>query len=81
MKTAEGIGVGSTFEDVATAYPGVKIQESPVQGSIIYLQDGDQWLGLAFAQQPRKVKDASKVVFIEAAEGDKPAAFLSGCGY
>ena len=81
VKTAEGIGVGSTWEDVQVAYGGAKLEESQASGSTIYLKDGDKWLGIAFAEQPAEVKDSSKVTFMEAAVGGKSATYLSGCGY
>jgi hypothetical protein len=81
VKTAAGIGVGSTWEDVQLAYGGAKLEESQASGSIIYLKDGDKWLGIAFAEESADVKDSSKVVFMEAAAGGKPATYLSGCSY
>ncbi len=81
VKTAAGIGVGSTWDEVQVAYGGAKLEESQANGSVVYLKDGDKWLGIAFAEQPTDVKDASKVTFMEAAIGGKPATFLSGCGY
>jgi hypothetical protein len=81
VKTAEGVGVGSTLADVKAAYTDAKVEDSQADGSTIYRQDGEKWLAIAFVETPDEIKDSSKVVFMEAASGEKPAAYLSGCSY
>ena len=80
MKTAKGVGVGSTLADVKAAYPDAKVEDSVALGSTIYRQDGEKWLGMGFVETPDEIKDASKVVFMEVA-GEKPTTYLSGCSY
>ena len=81
VKTAKGVGIGSTLTDVKAAYPDAKVEESDASGAVVYRRDGEKWLGIAFAEQPNEVKDGSKVVFMEVTSGEKPTAYLSGCGY
>jgi hypothetical protein len=81
VKTAKGVGVGSTWGDVQAAYPDAKVEESQALGSTVYRTDGDKFLGMAFNETPDEIKDSSKVVFMEAATGEKPAVYLSGCSY
>jgi hypothetical protein len=79
VETAKGVGVGSTFADVKAAYPDAEVEESEALGSTIFRQDGDKWLGLGFNETPDEMTDDSKVIFMEASKGFKPAVYLSGC--
>ncbi len=81
VKTAKGVGIGSTLDDVKAAYPDAKVEESEASGAVVFRQDGDKWLGIAFNEQPNEVKGSSKVIFMEVTSGEKPVAYLSGCSY
>ncbi len=79
-KTAKGVGVGSTFGDVKAAYPDAKAEQSQGFGSTVYRKDGDQWLGMGFDEDPDKIEDSSKLLYMEVTVGSKPATFRDGCG-
>ena len=79
FKTAEGIGVDSTWGDVQAAYPGAKIEESPATGSLVYLKDANKWLAIAFLPQPQDLKDSSRVNYMEVEADEKPIAYPDGC--
>jgi hypothetical protein len=79
FKTAEGVGVDSTWEELQAAYPGAKIEGSPASGSLLYRKDGDKWLAIAFNEQPEDLKPASEVVYMEVEVGQKPIAYPDGC--
>lgn len=79
FKTAQGVGVDSTWDELQTAYPGAKIEESPASGSLIYLKDGDKWLAIAFNEQPADLESSSKVIYMEVELGEKPIAYPDGC--
>jgi hypothetical protein len=82
VKTAEDVGVGSTYADVKAAYPDAKVEESQaLGGSTVYLRDGEKWLGMGFSHEPDQLQDSTKVDFMEVASGSKPAVALSGCSY
>ena len=81
VKTAKGVGAGSTLADVEAAYPDAKIEDSVALGSTIYRTDGEKWLGMGFEETPDEIKDDSKVLFMEATLGEKPPTYLSGCNY
>ena len=79
FNTAEGVGVDSTLNDVETAYPGSKVQESPASGSLVYLKDGKKWLAMAFNEQPQDLRQSSKVIYMEVAIDERPIAYPDGC--
>lgn len=79
FKTPEGIGVGSTLEEVEQAWPGAKIRQSPAFGSLIDRTDGNKWMSFAFVEEGKELKPSSKVVYLEATIDEKPVAFPDGC--
>lgn len=80
VTTAKGVGVGSTFGDVKAAYPDAKAEQSVGFGSTVFRKDGDKWLGMGFDEDPDKIEDSSKLLYMEVTVGEKPATYLDGCG-
>jgi hypothetical protein len=78
-ETAEGVGVGSSYEEVLTAYPGAKARRGEILGSTIYLTDGNRWLGIGFQDELDKLTDTSRVQYMETTVGSRPGTFRSDC--
>jgi len=79
-KTAEGIGVGSTFAQVRDAYEDLTpIEEAGFGQSGNYVVDGDRYLGFLFNENAFDTNDSSKVRFMEVTKGTKPDLIRSGC--
>ena len=79
FKTEKGIGVDSTLDELKAAYPDAKAVQSPALGSLVYRQDGNKWLAIAFNEFPKELKGSSKVIYLEVAVDEKPIAYPDGC--
>lgn len=79
FKTEKGIGVDSTLDELKAAYPDAKVIQSPALGSLVYRQDGNKWLAIAFNEFPKEMKGSSKVIYLEVAVDEKPIAYPDGC--
>ena len=79
FKTEKGIGVDSTLDELEAAYPDAKVVQSPALGSLVYRQDGNKWLAIAFNEFPKELKGSSKVIYLEVAVDEKPIAYPDGC--
>lgn len=78
-KTAEGIGVGSTFQQVRDAYADLTpIEEAGFDQSGNYIVVGDLYLGFLYDVGPFDATDSSKVTFMEV-DDQKPGLIRSGC--
>lgn len=81
LKTAEGIGIGSTYAELQEAY-GDRLQ-GPVRmdyGSAgSFLQDGTKWLGFGMDNKPGELDETSKIAFIEATVDARPGLIRDGC--
>lgn len=80
-ETAEGISIGNSYGALKATY-GDDLSE-PDQMDYgqagVFLQDGDGWIGFAFAESPTELTDDSRVNFIEVARGDRPGLLRDGC--
>ena len=79
FKTEKGIGVDSTLDELEDAYPDAQVVQSPALGSLVYRQDGNKWLAIAFNEFPKELKGSSKVIYLEVAVDEKPIAYPDGC--
>ncbi len=78
-KTAEGIGVGSTFGELTAAYPSLSpVTSEGFDQSGAFINDGDAWLGFLFDERPDAVDDSSKITFMEV-DDRKPLLIRDGC--
>lgn len=79
-KTAEGIGVGSTFAQVRDTYADLTpLEEAGFDQSGDYLVVGDLYLGFLFNENVNDATDDSKVAFMEVTKGNKPDLIRDGC--
>ena len=69
-KTAEGIGVGSTVDEVVAAYPDAEVEEVPVADTRYSVTDGSGWINIV-------VRDA---VVHEIVVRDEAAVSYEVCG-
>ncbi len=80
-RTADGLGVGSTFAQVrAVADDPVPVEAGFEQAALFELDDyTGQWIGYLFAVSPDEVSDDDEVVFVEVTKGAQPSLVRSGC--
>ncbi|MEO6604581.1 MAG: hypothetical protein ABIN55_03095 [Aeromicrobium sp.] len=79
-KTAEGIGVGSTFAQVRDTYADLTpIEEAGFDQSGDYIVVGDLYLGFLYNETAQDATDSSKVAFMEVTKGSKPELIRDGC--
>ncbi len=78
-KTAEGIGVGSTFQQVRDAYEDLTpIEEAGFDQSGNYIVVGGLYLGFLYDEDPFETNDSTKVSFMEV-DDQKPELVRDGC--
>jgi hypothetical protein len=81
VKTADGIGVGSTLDEVRAQYPDEEVAEAGYgQTGLRYFdrQDGG-WIGFLFNAAPDDVTGADPVTFVEITKGAEPSLMRDGC--
>lgn len=80
-KTAEGIGYGSTLEDLMQAYPNLSpVVDAGFNQAGAYEFTDDEFIGFLFGDATvSSIKGSSKITFIEVTVGEKPGLIRSGC--
>lgn len=79
--TDQGVGVGSTYDEVSAAYPDETLVEAGyVQSGIRVFdrQDGG-WVGFLFDTTTARIKGSDKVTFVEVTQGGEPSLMRDGC--
>lgn len=81
VRTAEGIGKGSTYDEVRAAYPDEQLVEAGyVQSGIrVFDLDNGGWLGFLFNPTVDKIKGDSPVTFVEVTKSAEPDLMRDGC--
>lgn len=57
IKTAQGIGVGSTRQDVLDAYPGIPVALSDARGDVYIVQDDRGWMRMSVFYDTEAVEE------------------------
>ena len=81
VTTADGIGVGSSYEQVQAAYPDDTLLEAGYGQSGIKVfdrQDGG-WIGFLFDAKPGAITASDPVTFVEVTKGAEPSLMRDGC--
>lgn len=81
VKTAKGIGTGSTYDEVRAAYPDESLVEAGYGQSGIRVFDHEDggWIGFLFNPTVAKIKNDSPVTFVEVTKGAEPGLMRDGC--
>lgn len=80
-KTKEGIGYGSTLDDLIKAYPNLSpVVDAGFNQAGAYEFTDTEFIGFLFGDATvSDIKPSSKITFIEVTAGDKPDLIRSGC--
>lgn len=81
VATEDGIGVGSTYDEVAAQYPDDKLVEAGYGQSGIRFLDGENggWIGFLFDAAPDVIEGSDAVTFVEVTKGHEPSLMRDGC--
>lgn len=80
LKTAKGIGTGSTLGDLKAAYPDLQGPTDAGYGqSGAWVSHGGDWIGFLFDPVPAALVDSSTITFIEVTSGTRPQLIRDGC--
>lgn len=78
-RTADGIGVGSTLQEVSAVYETAEMTEAGYGQTGVFVTDGDAWLGLLFDADLDTIEPTAKVTFMEVTTGTRPDLIRDGC--
>ncbi|MGH3457370.1 hypothetical protein [Aeromicrobium sp.] len=80
-KTSNGIGYGSTLDDLTKAYPNLSpVVDAGFNQAGAYEFTDDEFIGFLFGDATvSSIKGSSKVTFIEVTTGNKPDLIRDGC--
>lgn len=81
IKTAAGVGLGTTLAEVQDAYPEAADPKDAGYGQsgVIVTEGKTKHLGFLFNPPAAKLTDDDEVTFIEITEGEEPALIRDGC--
>lgn len=81
VTTDDGIGVGSTYDEVAALYPDESLVEAGYGQSGIRSFDRENggWIGFLFDAPPSDIKRNAPVTFVEVTKGVEPSLMRDGC--
>lgn len=80
LKTAKGIGPGSTLGDLKAAYPDLQGPTDAGYGqSGAWVSQGGDWIGFLLDPVPGSLVDSSPITFIEVTSGAQPQLIRDGC--
>lgn len=81
VATRNGIGVGSTYDEVAAQYPDESLVEAGyIQSGIRSLdRENGGWIGFLFDAPPTEVTGSDPVTFVEVTRGVEPSLMRDGC--
>jgi hypothetical protein len=81
VTTAQGISVGSTYDEVKAAYPDESLLDAGYDQSGVRVfdrQDGG-WIGFLFNAKPDAIEGSDPVTFVEVTKGAEPSLMRDGC--
>lgn len=81
VATGDGIGVGSTYDEVAAQYPDESLVEAGYGQSGIRSLDRENggWIGFLFDAPPSDIERSDPVTFVEVTKGVEPSLMRDGC--
>lgn len=80
-RTADGLGVGSTVEEVRRVVEEDTAQDAGFGQSGLFEFDGQtgRWIGYLFNASPERLRGSDEVSFVELTKGVQPELVRSGC--